>query len=254
MPRYSISQPVRQVEAPRLLMGKGRYAGDVYLDRQAHAVFLRSPHAHAEIVKIDTTAAKQMPGVIEILTGEDYAADGLGGLTGISPAKRRDGSPMFRPPRPALTKDRVRHIGQAVAVVIAESVNQGKDAAEAIEVEYNILPANVSTAKANQPGAGVIWPQAPENEALFAEIGNGAAVDAALAKAKHVVRGHFPVTRVAASAIEPRAVVAAYDTGRDHFTVYACMQRPYIWRTLMTQYIFKTPESSMTLKIGRAHV
>ena len=250
MARYAISQPVTQLEAPRLLMGKGRYAGDVFLDRQVHAVFLRSPHAHADIVRIDTAAAKQMPGILAILTGEDYAADGLGGLTGQSPLKRRDGSPMFRPPRPALTRDRVRHIGQAVAVVIAETVNQGKDAAEAIEVEYNILPANVSTARANQAGVDAIWPQCANNESAFAELGNAAAVDAALAKAAHVVRGHFPVSRVAASTIEPRAVVAHYDEGREHFTVYACMQRPYIWRTLMTQNIFKVPEFSMTLIAG----
>jgi carbon-monoxide dehydrogenase large subunit len=250
MARYAISQPVTQVEAPRLLKGKGRYTSDVFLDRICHAYFLRSPHAHADIVRIDAAAAKAMPGVLEILTGEDYAADGLGRLAGVAPFKKRDGSPMYRPPRPALTKDRVRHIGQSVAVVVAESVNQAKDAAEAIEVEYKVLPAQVSTARANQAGVPLIWPECANNEPVYVELGNGPAVDAAMAKAAHVVKEYFPVTRVAANALEPRAVVAAYDEGRGHFTVYACMQRPYIWRTLMTQDIFKVPEHNMTLIAG----
>ena len=180
MARYAISQPVTQVEAPRLLTGRGRYAGDVNLDRQAYAVFLRSPHAHADIVRIDTSKAQSMPGVLAVLTGEDYAADKLGEVTGISPLKRRDGSPMYRPPRPALTRDRVRHIGQSVAVVVAESVNQAKDAAEAIDIEYAPLPAHVSTADANQ-GVAAIWPDCPNNEPVFVDLGSAAAVDAAIA-------------------------------------------------------------------------
>ncbi len=250
MARYAISQPVTQVEAPRLLKGKGRYTSDVFLDRVCHAYFLRSPHAHADIVSIDTTAAKAMPGVLEVLTGADYEAEGLGRLGGMSPFKRRDGSPMYRPPRPALTRDRVRHIGQSVAVVIAESVNQAKDAAEAIEVEYAVLPTVTSTAAANQPGMPILWPDCANNEPLHVELGNAAAVDAAMARAAHVVKDYFPVTRVSANAIEPRAVVAHYDEGRGHFTVYACMQRPYIWRTLMTQDIFNVPEHDMTLIAG----
>ena len=157
MTRYAISQPVTQVEAPRLVSGKGKFTNDFMLPRQTVAVFLRSPYAHADIVSIDTTAAAAMPGVVAILTGADYAADGLGPVRGISPAKRRDGSPMYRPPRPALTSDRVRHVGQAVALVIAETINAGKDAVEAIEIEYNPLPATLSTADANAPGATRIW-------------------------------------------------------------------------------------------------
>ncbi len=125
MTRYSISQPVRQVEAPRLMKGEGRYTDDILLDRQAHAVFLRSPHAHADILRTDTSAAKAMPGVIEILTGEDWAADGLGDVRGLSPAKRRDGSPMFRPPRPGITRDRVRHIRYGITGVEAAMASTG---------------------------------------------------------------------------------------------------------------------------------
>jgi aerobic carbon-monoxide dehydrogenase large subunit len=250
MTRYSISQEVTQVEAPRLLTGKGRFTDDITLPRQAYAVFLRSPHAHAEIKSIDTRAAAQMEGVLAVLTGADYAADKLGPVTGLSPAKKRDGSPMFRPPRPALTQDRVRHIGQPVAMVVAETIDRAKDAAEAIVVDYALLPAHVATATANKPGAPSLWEQCADNEALFAEYGDAKAVDAAMARAAHRVRERFPVSRVAASAMEPRAVVAEYDSGREHFTIHACHQRPYVWRTMMTKHLFDIPGHKMTVIAG----
>jgi carbon-monoxide dehydrogenase large subunit len=250
MTRYSVSQPVTQVEAPRLLTGQGQFADDITLPRQAYAVFLRSPHAHADIKSVDISAAAQMPGVIAILTGADYAADGLGEVRGISPAKRRDGSQMFRPPRPALVQDRVRHVGHAVAMVIAESVNAAKDAAEAIEVDYAPLPANLATATANAPDAPLLYEGCANNEPVYVQFGDGKAVDAALATSAHVVREAFPVNRIAAAAMEPRAVVAEYDAGRDHFTIHACHQRPYVWRTMMTKHIFNIAEHQMTLIAG----
>ncbi|MDA0240410.1 MAG: xanthine dehydrogenase family protein molybdopterin-binding subunit, partial [Proteobacteria bacterium] len=250
MTRFAISQPVTQVEAPRLLTGKGRYTDDVKLARQAHGVFLRSPHAHADIVRIDTSAAEALPGVIAILTGADYADDKLGEVTGISPQKRRDGSPMYRPPRPALTRDRVHHVGHAVALIVAESINQAKDAAEAIDIEYAPLPFTISTETANKPGSIALREDCPDNEALFAERGSAEAVDKAFAGAAHIVREHFVVSRVAANAMEPRAVVAEYDEGRDHFTIYACHQRPYIWRTLMTKHVFDIAENQMRIIAG----
>jgi len=250
MTRFSISQPVTQVEAPRLLQGKARFTDDVSLPRQSHAVFLRSPHAHADITRIDTAAARAMPGVIAVLTGEDYAADGLGNVPGNSPPKRRDGRPGYRPPRPALTRDRVRHVGQAIAVVIAESVNRAKDAAEAIEVDFAPLPAYPDPVANNRPGAPLIWEDCENNEAFYVEKGDAAATEAALASAAHVVRDTFTVTRVTANTMEPRAVVADYDAGRDHFTVYACQQRPFVWRTMMTKHVFDVPEHKMTVIAG----
>jgi carbon-monoxide dehydrogenase large subunit len=250
MARYAISQPVLQVEAPRLLMGKGRFTDDLTLPRQAHGVFLRSPHAHADIVSIDTDAAAAMPGVIVILTGEDYAEDGLGPVRGISPLKQRDGSAMYRPPRPALTRDRVRHVGQSVALVIAETINQGKDAAEAILVDYRPLPAHVSTADANGQDTPALWDECSSNEPVFVEHGDAAAVDAALARADHVIRETFVVNRVAGNTMEPRSVVGEYDEGRDHFTIHACHQRPYIWRSMMTKHVFDIPEHKMTIIAG----
>ena len=250
MTRFAISQPVTQVEAPRLVTGKGRYTDDVNLPGQAAAVFLRSPHAHADIVRIDAAAAAAMPGVLAVLTGNDYAADGLGEVTGGSPFRRRDGTQMYRPPRPALTRDRVRHVGQSLALVVAETVNQAKDAAEAIEVDYAPLPAHLSTADANNPGAVQLYDDCANNEPVFAEHGDAAAVDAALGTAAHVVRETFVVNRVAANTMEPRAVVADYDTGRDHYTIHACLQRPYIWRTIMAKHIFHIPENRITVIAG----
>jgi carbon-monoxide dehydrogenase large subunit len=185
-----------------------------------------------------------------VLTGDDYEADGLGEVTGGSPFRRRDGSAMFRPPRPAMTSDRVRHIGQSVALVVAESVNQAKDASEAIMVDYKPLPAHLSTALANNPETPALYDDCPDNEPVFAEHGDKAAVASALAKAAHVVRDNFVVNRVAANAMEPRAVVADYDSGRDHFTIHACLQRPYIWRTIMAKHIFKIPEHKITVIAG----
>jgi carbon-monoxide dehydrogenase large subunit len=250
MTRFSISQPVTQMEAPRLVSGKGRFTDDMKLDNQAYGFFLRSPHAHAEIISIDTRVAKQMPGVIDILTGADYEKDNLGPVTGISPMKRRDGSPMYRPWRPAITKDKVSHIGQAVAFVIAETIWDAKDAAEAIEVEYKPLPVSLSTADSNKPGAYQIYADCENNEAAYVERGNGKAVDEAIAKAAHVVRERFVISRAAAMTMEPRAVNAEWDAGRDHYTIYACHQRPYVWRTMMTKHLFKIPEHQMTLIAG----
>jgi carbon-monoxide dehydrogenase large subunit len=250
MTRYSINQSVTQVEARALLTGKGRFTDDLSLARQAYGVFLRSPHAHADIVRLDTTAAEAMPGVVAILTGADWVADGLGIVGGHSRTRRRDGSPMYRPPRPGLTSDRVRHVGQAVAMVIAETVDQAKDAAEAIEVDYAALPGHYSTASANQPGTPALWDECPNNEPILVTKGDAAAVEAALAAAPHVVRDTLVVSRILASPIEPRAAIAQYDSASDSYTIYACQQRPYVWRSLLCEQTFHIPENRMRLIAG----
>ena len=250
MARYAINQSVTQVEAPRLLTGQGRFTDDVELPRQVHAIFLRSPHAHADITRLDTRDAAQMPGVQAILTPDDYEADGLGQIVGPSPSKRRDGKPTYRPPRPAFIKGRVRHVGQIVAMVIAETIAEAKDAAERIAVDYAPLPVQLDTATANKPGARALWPDCPDNESMFTEAGNAAAVEDAFKKAAHVVKGSFRVSRVAASSMEPRAVVAAYDRGRDHIQIFACQQRPWVWRTLLADELFHVPEHKISLIAG----
>ncbi len=141
--KFGVGQPVRRFEDVRLVTGQGRYQDDITLPRQAYSVFLRSPHAHARIRSIDTNAAAAAPGVLAVYTGQEYAAAGLGMPKAAMPRKKADGSPMFAPQRPALVVDRVRYVGDPVAMVIAESLMQAKDAAELISVDYDALPAGV---------------------------------------------------------------------------------------------------------------
>ena len=250
MTRYSISQPVTQVEAPRLLKGEGRYTDDVKLPFECHAVFLRSPHAHAKIISIDTKAAKQQPGVIDVLTGDDCAEDQIGPVAGNAPPKRSDGSPGFRPVREPMAREHITHVGQLVAMVICESINQGKDAVELIEVEYETLPAITDPVANSQPEAPELYEGGKNNEAFTSQKGDAEATEAALAAAPHIVKETMPITRVAANTMEPRAVVASYDPGREHFTVYACQQRPFVWRNMMTKKMFNIDENQMTVIAG----
>ena len=250
MLKYAVGQPVPRTEDPRLLRGHGLYVDDNNMINQAYAVMVRSPHAHAEIKSIDASAALAMPGVIAVLTGADYEADGLGYITGASPLKRRDGSPMFRPPRPAITKDRARHVGQIVAMVVAESVNTAKDAAEAVEVDYAPLPANVDTAKATAQGTPAIWDECPDNECFFRELGDKDGADAAIKSAAHVFRQRFVINRIHANTMEPRGALAYYDDGEGHYTIHTGVQRPYAWRTTLTKNLFKIPENKLRLITG----
>tara|TARA_B100000676_G_scaffold95805_1_gene95733 strand:- start:1144 stop:3564 length:2421 start_codon:yes stop_codon:yes gene_type:complete len=248
--RYSISQPVTQVEAPRLLTGQGQYTDDVKLPFECHAVFLRSPHAHAKIKSIDVGSARVLPGVINIFTGDDCAEDNLGPVAGNAPPKRKDGRPGFRPLREAMPRDKVVHVGQLLAMVVCETINQGKDAVECIEVDYEILPATVSQIENNRPEANQLYVGGERNEAFTSIKGDLEKTNTALSNAPHVIKETMVVSRVAANTMEPRAVVANYDSGRDHYTVYACQQRPFVWRNMMTKKMFDIEENQMTVIAG----
>lgn len=249
--QFGLGQPVPRTEDPRLLTGNGHYADDFNLAHQAHAVVLRSPHAHAQITSIDTSAAENMAGILAVLTGADYAADGMGQITGGAPLKRRDGSPMVRPPRPALTRDRVHHVGQAVAIIVAETIEQATDASEAIEIDYTPLPSAISTETTNETGAPQIWDECPGNEVFVREFGDSAATDAAFAAAAHIVHNKFEITRVHASTMEPRAVLAQFHKGEDRYTITTGCQRPYAWRAALTKHTFGgIPENALTLITG----
>ena len=249
--QFGIGQPVPRTEDPRLLTGNGRYADDFNQVNQAHAYVLRSPYAHARITAIDTAAAERMPGVLAVLTGAEYAADGMGPISGGAPLKRRDGSPMVRPPRPALTQDRVHHVGQAVAVIVAETVAQAKDASEAIEIDYDPLPPVISTETANADGTPQIWEECPGNEVFVREYGDKAATDDAFAAAAHVIRNKFVITRAHANTMEPRAVLGQYHKGEDRYTISTGCQRPYAWRTALSKHTFGgIPENSLSLITG----
>jgi len=250
MIKYATGQSVPRTEDPRLLRGNGSYVDDVNMINQVYAFMLRSPHAHADIKSIDASAALAMPGVLAVLTGADYAADGLGHVTGGNPHKRRDGSPCYRPPRPAITRDRVRHVGQIVAVIVAESVNIAKDAAEAVNVDYAPLPAHTDTGAARNKGTPAIWDECPDNEAFFREFGDKAATEKAIAGAAHVFRQRFVINRIHANTMEPRGVLANYDPGEGKYTIHTGVQRPYAWRTTLAKNLFRIPENKLHFITG----
>jgi carbon-monoxide dehydrogenase large subunit len=242
--KFAIGQSVRRLEDPRLLQGLGHYSDDVNLARQAHAVVVRSPHAHARVRGVDAAAARRAAGVLAIFTGADVAADGLGNLPTDSARKRRDGSPAFTPPRPALARDRVRHVGDPVALVLAESREQATDAAALVDVDYEPLPAVTATAEASRPGAPMVWDEAPDNVAFVWEAGQRDAVAKAFASAAHVTKLDFAITRVAVAPLEPRAAVGEFDRRSGRYTLHTGTQGPHGARTLLAE-IFKVPQSHL---------
>jgi aerobic carbon-monoxide dehydrogenase large subunit len=218
--KFGAGQPVRRTEDPVLVRGEGRYTDDVNLPAQAYAVMVRSTHAHGVIRSIDAVAARAMPGVLAVVTGADLAAGGYGGLKCLPPLKNRDGTPMKKPTRPALPTDKVRFVGDPVACVVAESVAQAKDAAEAVVVDIDPLPAVTRASEAAKAGAPQLYDDAPGNVALDFLYGDPQAVADAFAKAAHITRLDLVNNRLVVSAMEPRAAVAAYDAASGRFTLH----------------------------------
>jgi carbon-monoxide dehydrogenase large subunit len=243
MNQYGIGQPVRRVEDRRFLTGHGRYVDDLRLPRQAAAYMLRSPHAHARVRRIDTAAAAAAPGVLAVLTGEDLARNGLGTIPCLSAVQNRDGSPAAAPPRPAIVRDRVRHVGDTVAMVVAESTAAARDAAELVEILYEPLPAAVETAHALDPGQPVVWDMAPGNLAFDWELGDGAAVARAMAGAVHRISLELVNNRVVVNSMEPRGAIGAYDAGEDAYTLWSSTQGSHFLRNLLAESIFRVPEN-----------
>jgi carbon-monoxide dehydrogenase large subunit len=242
MGQFGIGQPVAREEDPYLLRGKGRYVDDVRLVGTAHGYFLRSPHAHAKLAAIDVSKAKAAPGVLLVLTGEDAAVTALGLQVPRLPRKRKDGSPGFIAAQPHLARGAVRFVGEAVAFVVAETVEAAKDAAELIEVEYEPLPAIVSTAQAILPDALAVWEKCPDNVAFYQEWGSKAAVDAAIATADHVIRHRMIINRITANTMEPRGCLAEYDTHDDRYIIRCTLQAPNRTRAALAG-ILKVPET-----------
>jgi aerobic carbon-monoxide dehydrogenase large subunit len=245
MGQYGIGQSVPREEDPRLLKGRGRYTDDVRMPNEARGLVLRSPHAHAKITAIDTRAAKQMPGVLAVLTGEDLRARGLGALRPHVPRKRSNGAPAYVSPQPLLAQGRVRYAGDPVAFVVAETLDLARDAAERIDVTYEPLSGVFTVDQAMAQGAPAIWDDNPGNEAFFHEAGDKAAVDAAIAKAAHVVRHRIEINRVTANAMEPRACVAFYDPDDDRYTVRCTIQSAHGTRAALARSILKVPETKV---------
>ncbi len=236
----AIGQRLERKEDTRFLTGAGQYTDDVVLPRQSYAVFLRSPHAHAAIKSIDTSRASGMPGVVKIFTGKDLEGK-MGGLPCGWLITDVNGQPMKEPPHPVLALGKVRYVGDRVALVVADSIKQAKDAAEAIEVGYDVLPAVADTGTADKAKTAV-HDIAPDNVCYVWALGDKAAVDAAFAKAHHVTTLHIDNNRLIPNAIEPRAANAQYTRADDSYTLYVSNQNPHVERLLMTAFVLGLPE------------
>jgi carbon-monoxide dehydrogenase large subunit len=250
MGQFGIGQSVTRFEDPRLLRGEGRFVDDVNLPGQAHMYVLRSPHAHARIVSIDTRAAAAAPGVVAVFTGADLARDNLGTMEMTLKRKRPDGSPMFARPHQGLSRDRVRYVGDPVALVVAGTKAEARDAAELVQVEYGPLPSVTSTADAVKPGAAAVWDECPDNVSNVFEAGDRTATDVAIARAAHVVRRRYVITRVHAQFMEPRGVLGVWDQGEGKYTLYADVQYPHRTRNALASRIFKVPENMIRVIAG----
>jgi aerobic carbon-monoxide dehydrogenase large subunit len=240
---FGIGQPVRRTEDPRFLTGRAHYVADIDLARQAHAVFLFSPHAHAIIRGIDIKAAARAPGVYAVLSGADWVADGLGTLDPEMMPEDMGGPPGHRTKRPPLATDRVRYVGERVAVVIAASEDQGRDAAELIAVDYEVLPSVVAAADAVKPGAPLVHDGIPGNVSFTLHMGNADAVEPAFARAAHVARLALDNNRITAVTMEPRGCLADYDVGAGRWTLYSSTQHVHGVRQALAHQILHVPES-----------
>src|SRR5271166_443520 len=224
--KFALGQAVPRTEDPRLLTGRGRYTDDFVLPRLTYAYVLRSPHAHARIRSVVIRAAQQMPGVLAVLTGEDWAAEKFGAPRPVIPRQRRDGSPMFVPPRPALAKDRAMLVGDPVAFVVAASE------------------------EALSPDAPKLWAECRDNECFFFTLGDKRAVEAAFTRAHHVSRLKLVFNRVTAATMEPRGCIGEWDDRLGRFTLYVGTQRPHGARADMARRILHIPETQLRIVAG----
>jgi carbon-monoxide dehydrogenase large subunit len=245
MSATGIGASVRRKEDFRFITGTGRYTDDINRNGQCYAYFLRSPHAHATINRIDLSQAAQCPGVLKVFTGDDLAADKVGGLICGWMIHSKDGSPMKAAPHPALAQGKVRYVGDHVCVVIAETYAQARDASEKIVVDYTPLPAVADAAAAAKSSAPQVHEQAPSNTVFNWHLGDKAATDAAFARAKHVTHLDIVNNRLVPNAMEPRAAVGEYDLGTDCFTLYTTSQNPHVARLVLSAFIGIAPEHKL---------
>jgi carbon-monoxide dehydrogenase large subunit len=242
MTKFGLAQPVRRVEDPRLLKGGGRYTDDISLPAMLHGIVLRSPHAAARIVALDTSAAAAVPGVMAVYTAADLNADGIAPMPCAVKVKNRDGSDQVAPPHPALADGVVRHVGDPVAFVVAETAAAARDAAELIAVDYETEPANTDLARAMEPGTPLVWPDAANNVAFDWQIGDKAATDALFAKAAHVVSLTVVNNRIVVSSMEARVAIADHDAETGRWTLYANTQGGWLLKDLLGPVFGTTPD------------
>ncbi len=240
-----IGASVRRTEDQRFLSGRGNYTDDINRHGQLYAIIRRSDRPHARIVSIDTKAAAEMPGVVAVYTGTDLQADSVGGLPCGWLIKNKDGTPMAEPPHPVLAVGKVRHVGDPVAVVIAETRQQAKDAAEKLAIEWQDLPSISSTQDAIAPGAALVHDDVAGNVCYDWHLGDKEAVDAAFAKAARVVRLDLTNSRLIPNAMEPRAAIGDFDRATGEHTLFTTSQNPHVIRLLMGAFVLHIPESRL---------
>ena len=245
MSATGIGAAVRRKEDQRFITGKGHYTDDISRPGQTHAYFVRSPHAHARFKPIDTAAAAAMPGVLAVLTGAELADDKIGHLICGWMIHSKDGTQMKMAPHPALANGKACHVGDPVAVVIAETLAQAKDAAEKVTVDYEVLPAVADPAKAQNSGAPQIHDMASGNTIYQWHLGDAKAIEAAFQSAKHVTKLDIVNNRLVPNAIEPRAAIAEYDTGTGNFTLWNTTQNPHVARLVIAAFVGMAPEHKL---------
>ena len=245
MSATGIGAAVRRQEDQRFITGKGRYTADVERPHQAFACFVRSPHAHAKIKKIDARAAAAMPGVLAVLTGAELAADKIGNLICGWLIHSKDGTPMKMAPHPALATGKACYVGDPVAVVVAETLGQAKDAAEKVQCDFEVLAAVVDPAKAQAKGTPAIHEMAADNTVYRWHLGDAKAVEASFKSAKHVTKLDIVNNRLVPNAIEPRAAIGEYDSGTDSFTLWNTSQNPHVARLVISAFVGLAPENKL---------
>ncbi|MDA1323224.1 MAG: xanthine dehydrogenase family protein molybdopterin-binding subunit [Proteobacteria bacterium] len=243
-------EPVRRSEDERLLTGGGLFLDDWDEPDMARAVMIRSPHPHARIIAVDVDRAMLLPGVLAVLTGADYRADGIGPIPCLDECRRRDGSPMVVPPHPALASDRVRYMGDCTAMVIAETAEIAEEAADRVVIEYQPLTPVTGIEQAVAEDATRIWDECPNNEIFYAQEGNRQAVDEAFGKAAHIIHQALVNQRVSASTLEPRGYIGFYDAGEARYTLRGGVQSPHGIRDQLAKYIFGVEPARIRVVTG----
>jgi aerobic carbon-monoxide dehydrogenase large subunit len=235
----------RRKEDLRFLTGRGNYVADIERPGMVFGVFVRSPHAHARIKSIDPGAALAMPGVLAVFTGADLKVDGVNGLPCGWGIKGKDGQPMKEPPHPALAQDKVRYVGDAVGFVVAESLGQARNAADALVVDYNVFPAVVGVADALKPDAALVYDDVPSNLCCDWDLGDKAATEAAFNKAAHIARINLVNNRLVGNPMEPRAAIAEFHPETGHYTLWSTSQFPHVVRLLMGLFVLNIPQQRL---------
>ncbi|MCH8068194.1 MAG: xanthine dehydrogenase family protein molybdopterin-binding subunit, partial [Candidatus Marinimicrobia bacterium] len=237
-----IGQSVKRVEDKRFITGKGNYVDDIKIPGMTYAQIVRSPYAHAKIVKVDTSKAEAHAGVVAVFTGKDFADAGIGGVPCGWQVDFKNGDTMREPPHPILVADKARHVGDGIAIVIAEDRYIAKDASELVEVEYEVLDAVTNPAEAIKEGAPLVHDDIPNNTSFDWELGDKVATGEAFENAHHITTLEFVNQRLIPNAIEPRSAIGLYNEATEEYTLYTSSQNPHLIRLLMCAFVLGIPE------------